>query len=71
MKEINYIVWKEDSHYVSQCLNVEVASFGATIEEAIQSLLEAVELYFDGEKAEYQVIGDVLVGSKQLTVAAN
>jgi predicted RNase H-like HicB family nuclease len=71
MKEINYIVWKEDSYYVSQCLNVEVASFGSTIEEAIKNLLEAVELYFDGEKAEYQVIGDVLVGSKQLTVAAN
>jgi predicted RNase H-like HicB family nuclease len=38
MKEINYIVWKEDSYYVSQCLNVEVASFGVTIEEAIQNL---------------------------------
>jgi len=43
--ELNYIVWKEDSYYVSQCLNVEVASFGSTILDAIQNLIEAVELY--------------------------
>ncbi len=47
MMELNYIVWKENSFYVSQCLNVEVASFGSTIEEAIQNLIEAVELYYE------------------------
>ena len=71
MKEINYVVWKEDSYYVSQCLNVEVASFGTTIDEAIKNLIEAVELYFEDEKAEYLAIGDVLVGSKQLPVTAS
>jgi predicted RNase H-like HicB family nuclease len=71
MKEINYIVWREDVYYVSQCLNVEVASFGKTIDDAIKNLIEAVELYFDGEKTDYQIIGDVLVGSKQLAIASH
>jgi len=69
MKELNYIVWKEDDYYISQCLNVEVASFGKTIEEAIQNLVEAVELYLEDEKIEFQNIGDVLVGSKQLPIS--
>ena len=46
-REINYIVWKEDQYYVSRCLNVEVSSFGKTIDEAINNLKEAVELYFE------------------------
>ncbi|WP_404424429.1 type II toxin-antitoxin system HicB family antitoxin [Nibricoccus sp. IMCC34717] len=33
--------------YVAQCLNVEVASFGDTIKEAIANLKVAVELYFE------------------------
>jgi predicted RNase H-like HicB family nuclease len=69
MKELNYIVWKEDDNYISQCLNVEVASFGKTIEEAIKNLVEAVELYLEDEKIEFQNIEDVLVGSKQLPIS--
>ena len=34
---------------VAQCLNVDVSSFGATREEAIANLKEAVELYFENE----------------------
>jgi len=47
MKNIKYIVYKENDHYVSQCLNVDVSSFGATIDEAVQNLTEALELYFE------------------------
>ena len=47
MRTINFCVYKEAPHYVSQCLNVDVASFGATAEEAIANLKEAVELYFE------------------------
>jgi len=46
MKEINYVIWQEDKYFVARCLNVEVSSFGETIEEAINNLKEAVELYF-------------------------
>jgi len=69
MKELHYIVWKEDDYYISQCLNVEVASFGKTIEEAIKNLVEAVELYLEDEKIEFQKIEDVLIGSKQLPIS--
>lgn len=44
------IVWKEDKHYVAQCLNVEISSFGKTKKEAIDNLDEALELYFEEEK---------------------
>ena len=49
MKSISFIVWKENNEFVSQCLNVDVASHGSTIDEAIKNLKEAVELYFHGE----------------------
>ena len=46
IKNIKYVVYKEDKFYVSQCLNVDVSSFGESIDEAISSLKEAVSLYF-------------------------
>ncbi len=64
MENIKYVVCKEDKYYVSQCLNVDVSSFGETVEEAIPSLKEAVSLYFENETeiAEYRVIGENLLG---------
>lgn len=64
IREIDYVVWKEDNYYVSRCINVEVSSFGQTIEEAIQNLKEAVELYFDGEDKELPVINNILIGKE-------
>ena len=49
MKHMAYVVYREDEFMVAQCLNVDVSSFGATREEAVANLKEAVELYFDGE----------------------
>lgn len=60
--EIDYIVWQEDKYYVSRCLNVEVSSFGETIDEAIKNLKEAVELYFEGESKDYIPINNVVLG---------
>jgi predicted RNase H-like HicB family nuclease len=34
---------------VARCLEVEVASQGETIEEALENLREALELYFEDE----------------------
>ena len=64
MKSIKYIVYREGRYYVSQCLNVDVSSFGETIDGAIQSLKEAVSLHFEDEKneTEYQEIGETLLG---------
>lgn len=39
----------EDDGYVARCLEVEVASQGDTVEEALANLREALELYFEDE----------------------
>ena len=51
MKNLKYIIYREGDYYVSQCLNIEIASFGSTIDEALSNLKEAVELYLDDEQA--------------------
>ncbi len=40
-------VWREGDWYVSQCLEVDVASQGETEEEALANLKEAMELHFE------------------------
>jgi predicted RNase H-like HicB family nuclease len=63
MRTIKFCIYKEPPYYVGQCLNVDVSSFGSTVEEAIANLKEAMELYFEDEpKAEFQQIDEVLVG---------
>jgi predicted RNase H-like HicB family nuclease len=44
-------VWREGSWYVSQCLEVDVASQGATEDEALANLREALELHFEEARA--------------------
>jgi len=39
----------EDEWYVARCLQVEVASQGESVEEALANLREALELYFEDE----------------------
>ena len=65
---VKYCVYKEDRFYVAQCLNVDVSSFGETIEEAIASLKEALELYFeDADPADYRPVEEVLIGESQVS----
>ena len=40
-------VWREGDWFVSQCLEVDVASQGETEEEALANLKEALELHFE------------------------
>ena len=49
MRNVNLksVVWKEGKYYISQCLEVEVSSFGKTKKEALAMLQEALELYFE------------------------
>ena len=64
MKQFKYVIYQENQHYVGQCLNVDVSSFGGTIEETISNLKEAVELYLDDElgKMEFHQVGNALIG---------
>ena len=41
------VVYREDRHYVAQCLNVDVSSFGSSETDAMTNLREALELYFE------------------------
>lgn len=49
MKNFKYIIYKEGKYFVSQCFNVDVSSFGETIDEAVLNLKEALELYYEDE----------------------
>jgi predicted RNase H-like HicB family nuclease len=43
-------VTKDGAWYVARCLEVEVASQGETVEEALNNLREALELYFEDDE---------------------
>ena len=64
MKNLKYVIYREGDYYVSQCLNIEVASFGSTIDEALANLKEAVELYFEDDKngAVFHEVGEFMLG---------
>jgi predicted RNase H-like HicB family nuclease len=41
------VVWKEGKDFVAWNINTNISSFGDTQKEALASLHEALELYFD------------------------
>ncbi|MDW7773832.1 MAG: type II toxin-antitoxin system HicB family antitoxin [Desulfobulbaceae bacterium] len=47
MNTFTAIVHKENDLYVAECPEVGTASQGTTIEEAVQNLQEATELYLE------------------------
>tara|TARA_B100000614_G_C14430389_1_gene445853 strand:- start:426 stop:680 length:255 start_codon:yes stop_codon:yes gene_type:complete len=62
-QSVKYCIYKQDGFYVAQCLNVDVSSFGETVEEAIFNIKEALELYFeDADPSAYQSVEEVLIG---------
>ena len=46
----NVIVQKEENWYVAKCIDNSIASQGKSIEEALNNLKEAIELYYQDEK---------------------
>ena len=46
----NVIVQKEEDWYVAKCIDNSIASQGKSIEEALNNLKEAIELYYQDEK---------------------
>ena len=51
MRPFAATVWREGRWYVSQCLELNVASQGDTEEEALANLKEAIELHFEPPQA--------------------
>lgn len=70
MKSLKYIIFLEGDYYVSQCLNIEIASFGSTIDEALANLKEAVELYLEDDNAasNFHEVGEFMLGEFALHV---
>lgn len=50
--KVTVMVQKEENWYVAKCLDNNVASQGKTIEESLDNLKEALELYYENEKPE-------------------
>ena len=70
MKNLKFVVYREDKYYVSQCLNVDVSSFGNTVQDAIGNLNEALVLYFEDKGALDAIvqIQETMVGETQIHV---
>ena len=47
MVQLNAILTKEEDMYIAKCLEVGTISQGHTIEEALENLKEATELYLE------------------------
>ncbi|MQA86432.1 MAG: type II toxin-antitoxin system HicB family antitoxin [Streptosporangiales bacterium] len=62
-------VHREEDWYVAQCLEVDVASQGRTVDEAVSNLAEAVELYLE-ETDDPQLTDTPLVKAFQVPGAA-
>jgi len=66
MRSFKYVVYQDGEYYVSQCLNVDVSSFGKTMAEAVKNLEDAMELYLRDdlphEPSSFREIGTALIG---------
>ncbi len=48
--KLTAIIWKEKEDYVSKCPELGVASAGNNVEQAMENLKEAAELYLENAK---------------------
>ena len=70
MKVLKYIVFREGKYYVSQCLNVDISSFGNSITEAVDNLKEALQLYFEDKDTFQNILSieETMMGETYLNV---
>jgi predicted RNase H-like HicB family nuclease len=46
-QDFTAVVWQENDWFVAQCLEIDIASQGASESEALANLREALELHFE------------------------
>jgi predicted RNase H-like HicB family nuclease len=65
--ELTAAVTHEGRWYVARCLDVEVTSQGESVEEALENLREALELYFEDapmpDRTEPPIIASVVIAA--------
>ncbi len=49
--ECNAIVWRSKDRYLSICPELGISSCGESAREAVENLVTAMKLYFEGEDA--------------------
>lgn len=64
------VIQKEGKWYVSWCPELDVASKGGTIEEAIENLKEAIELYLEDEDVQIPDTGQVFTTTAEVSFHA-
>jgi predicted RNase H-like HicB family nuclease len=60
------VVTHEVPWYVARCIEVEVASQGTTVEEALANLKEALELYFE-DASPLEVLEPPIIATVELS----
>jgi predicted RNase H-like HicB family nuclease len=53
-RQFSSVINKENGIYVAFCPELDIASQGESIEEALYNLKEAITLYLEDEDAEYE-----------------
>ncbi len=51
-KTVTVVIRRGEKWYVAECVEVDVITQGRTVEEALENMAEALELYFEGEEVE-------------------
>ncbi|MCW4011610.1 MAG: type II toxin-antitoxin system HicB family antitoxin [Candidatus Bathyarchaeota archaeon] len=52
--QFSSVINKENELYVAHCPELDIASQGKSIEEALENLKEAITLYLEDEDADYE-----------------
>jgi predicted RNase H-like HicB family nuclease len=72
MRRLTAIIEREDDGYVALCPEVDIASQGLTVEEARESLVEALTLFFecaDASEVARRLHSEVFVTQVEVRVA--
>ncbi len=48
-RTVKAFVWKGDTHYIAECIDVAVVTQVKTLDETLKNLQEAVALHLEGE----------------------
>ncbi len=66
------VIEREGDGYVALCPDLDIASQGVTVENALANLKEALELFFEcagDEEIERRLGGDLFITSVEISVA--
>ncbi len=71
-RQFTAVIEREDDMFVALCPELDIASQGATVEEARDNLVEAIELFFESaspEEAKQRLHDEVFVTRVEVRVA--